>query len=349
MSVVVITGSSGLVGSEAVNFFCDKGFDVVGIDNNLRQHFFGKDGSTLWVKKKLIKRNNNFKNYNIDIRNYDGLKKIYQSYKKKISLIIHCAAQPSHDYGKNYPILDFNVNATGTLNLLELTKRYCADAPFIFMSTNKVYGDNPNKLKIIEKKERWELKSNDKCFKGIDEKFSIDDCTHSFFGVSKTYADLIVQEYGKNVGLKTVCFRGGCITGPNHSGAKLHGFLSYLVKLSLTKKKYSLIGYKGKQVRDNLHSEDLVNCFWEFYKKPKRGEVYNMGGGRYSNCSIIEALNLVEELTKIKIKRDVVKKPRVGDHIWYITNLSKFKKHYPNWKQKYNTKKIIEELIEYQK
>ena len=216
------------------------------------------------------------------------------------------------------------------------------------MSTNKVYGDNPNKLKLIEKSKRWELRKKDKYFKGIDEKFSIDECTHSFFGVSKTYADLIVQEYGKNVGLKTVCFRGGCITGPNHSGAKLHGFLSYLVKLSLTKRKYSLIGYKGKQVRDNLHSYDLVNCFWEYFKKPKNGEVYNIGGGRYSNCSVVEALDHVEKITNIKIKREVIRKPRVGDHIWNISNLSKFKKHYPKWKQKFNTKKIIDELIENQ-
>ena len=261
-------------------------------------------------------------------------------------MIIHCAAQPSHDYAKNFPILDFNINATGSLNLLELTKRYCPKAPFIFMSTNKVYGDNPNKLKISEKKNRWELNKNDKYFKGINEKFSIDDCTHSFFGVSKTYADLIVQEYGRNIGLKTVCFRGGCLTGPNHSGTKLHGFLSYLVKISLSKKKYSLIGYKGKQVRDNLHSYDLVNAFWEFFKNPTKGEVYNMGGGRYSNCSIIEALDLVENISNIKIKREVIKKPRVGDHIWYISDLSKFKKHYPNWKQKYNTQKIIEELVD---
>jgi len=214
------------------------------------------------------------------------------------------------------------------------------------MSTNKVYGDNPNKLKIIEKSKRWELKEKDTFFKGIDEKFSIDNCTHSFFGVSKTYADLIVQEYGKNIGLKTVSFRGGCITGPNHSGAKLHGFLSYLVKSSLTKKSYSLIGYKGKQVRDNLHSFDLVNCFWEFYKKPKYGEVYNMGGGRYSNCSVLEALDIVEKLKNINIKKKIIKENRVGDHIWYVSNTKKFKKDYPNWKQKYNTKKIIEELIE---
>ena len=346
MSIVLITGSSGLVGSESVNFFSKKGFDVIGIDNNLRKFFFGNEGSTNKVKNDLLKNNKQFKNYSVDIRNYNALEKIYRRYKKNISLIIHCAAQPSHDYGKNFPMLDFNVNATGTLNLLELTKKYCPSAPFIFMSTNKVYGDNPNRLNIIEKKTRWELKENDKYFKGIDEKFSIDNCTHSFFGVSKSYADLVTQEYGKNVGLKTVCFRGGCLTGPNHSGAKLHGFLSYLVKISLAKKKYSLIGYKGKQVRDNLHSHDLVNAFWEFFKKPTSGEVYNMGGGRYSNCSIIEALDLVEQIANIKIKRDILKKPRVGDHIWYISNLSKFKKHYPNWKQRYNTKKIIKELID---
>ena len=346
MSIVIITGSTGLVGSESVNFFSDKGFDVVGIDNNLRQFFFGKDGSTKWIKSRLLKRNKKFRNYNIDIRNTSGLEKIFRKYSKNIKLILHCAAQPSHDYGKNFPIIDFNINATGTLNLLELTKKFCSDAPFIFMSTNKVYGDNPNKLNFTEKKTRWELKASDKYYSGIDENFSIDNCTHSFFGVSKTYADLIVQEYGKNVGLKTVCFRSGCITGPNHSGAKLHGFLSYLVKLTLSKKKYSIIGYKGKQVRDNLHSYDLVNCFWHFFKKPRVGEIYNMGGGRYSNCSIIEALDVVENLTGFNINKQKIRAPRIGDHIWYISSLKKFKKHYPNWKQKYNTKKIIEELIE---
>ena len=346
MSVVIITGSNGLVGSESVNFFCEKGFDVVGIDNNLRKFFFGNESSTVWLKNKLLKKNKNFKNFHIDIRNKIGIEKIFKKYKKKIVLIIHCAAQPSHDYGKNNPVIDFSVNATGTLNLLEATKKYCPLASFIFMSTNKVYGDNPNRLKILEKKTRWELNTNNKFFKGIDENFSIDNCTHSFFGVSKTYADLIVQEYGKNIGLKTVSFRAGCVTGPNHSGAKLHGFLSYLVKSSLYKKKYNIIGYKGKQVRDNIHSYDLVNCFWEFYKKPKKGEVYNIGGGRYSNCSVIEALNLVEELTNTPIKKIITKKPRVGDHIWYVSNLKKFKSHYPNWKQKYNTKKILEEIID---
>ena len=349
MSLAIITGSTGLVGSESVDFFHNKGFDVVGIDNNFRKVFFGNTGSTDWIKKRLIKRNKNFKNFSIDIRNYNQLEKLFKKYKKRISVVIHCAAQPSHDYGKNFPFLDFDINAKGTLNLLELTKIYCPNSPFIFMSTNKVYGDNPNKLRFYEKNTRWELKKNDKNFKGIKENFSIDNATHSFFGVSKTYADLIVQEYGKNVGLKTVCFRGGCITGPNHSGAGLHGFLSYLVKICLKSKKYNLIGYKGKQVRDNLHSIDLVNCFWEFYKKPRFGEIYNIGGGRYSNCSIIEALNLVEDISQIEIKRKFLKIPRVGDHMWYVSDTSKFKKDYSNWKQKYNTRKIIEELIQSQK
>ena len=345
MPIVIITGSVGLVGSEAVNFFSQKGFRVIGIDNNLRKFFFGNDGSTSWLKKKIIKDNPKYKHFNIDIRNYQSLEKIFKIYKKNISLIIHCAAQPSHDYGKNFPKIDFDVNASGTLNLLELTRKFCPKSPFIFMSTNKVYGDNPNKLKIIEKKNRYELSKSNKFFKGIDENMSVDDCTHSFFGVSKTYADLIVQEYGKNVGLKTVCFRAGCITGPNHSGAKLHGFLSYLVRKTLSHKKYTIIGYKGKQVRDNLHSYDLINCFWEFYKKPKRGAVYNIGGSRFSNCSILEAIKEIEELTNIKIKKKIIKQNRVGDHVWYITNNKKFKKDYPGWKQKYTTKKIIKELI----
>ncbi|MDB9745196.1 NAD-dependent epimerase/dehydratase family protein [Candidatus Pelagibacter sp.] len=346
MSVALITGSAGLVGSEAVKFFCNKGFDVVGIDNNLRKFFFGNDGSTSWVKKKLEHDYKKFLNYDVDIRSFSCLEKIFKKYKKKISIIIHCAAQPSHDYGKNYPIIDFNINATGTLNLLELTKKFCPDSCFIFMSTNKVYGDNPNKLKIYETKNRFELKKNNKYYNGIDESFSIDNCIHSFFGVSKTYADLMVQEYGRNVGLKTVSFRGGCITGPNHSGAKLHGFLSYLIKSCISEKKYTLIGYNGKQVRDNLHSNDLINCFWEYYKKPNRGEIYNIGGGRYSNCSILEALNLVEQINKIEIKKKIIRTPRVGDHIWYISDTAKFQKHYPKWKQKFNTKKIIEELID---
>ena len=296
-------------------------------------------------KTKAKKNLKNYSHHNIDIRNFEKLKKIFKKYIRNIKVIIHAAAQPSHDWAKNEPFTDFDINAKGTLNLLDLTKSFCPKAPFIYMSTNKIYGDNPNSLPLVEKKTRWEIKNSHKYFSGIDENMSIDNCTHSFFGASKSYADLIVQEYGKNIGIKTVCFRAGCITGPNHSGAKLHGFLSYLVKTSIQKKKYNLIGYKGKQVRDNIHSHDLVSCFWEFYKKPSRGAVYNAGGGRYSNCSIIEALNTVEKILKIKIKPKILKQNRVGDHIWYVTSMKKFKKDYPSWKQNYSSTKIIKELI----
>ena len=322
MSVVLITGSCGLVGSESVEFFISKGFDVIGIDNNSRLEFFGKDGDISWIRNNLIK-----------------------SYKNSIKLIIHSAAQPSHDWAKKRPFVDFNINALGTLNLLNLTKKYSYNAPFVFLSTNKVYGDNPNSLPLRELNSRWEIVKKNKFFRGIDESMSLDNCVHSFFGASKSYADLIVQEYGKNEGLKTVCFRAGCITGPNHSGARLHGFLSYLVKSSLKYHSYSVYGYKGKQVRDNIHSYDLVKCFWNYFKKPRVGEVYNIGGGRKSNCSVVEALNSVESILNIKVKRIFHKTNRVGDHIWYISDTTKFKKHYPNWKQKYNIKEIIEELV----
>jgi len=345
MSVVLITGSCGLVGSESVKFFASKGFDVVGVDNNSRLKFFGKDGDTRWVKENLIKLHKNYTHKNIDIRNYLGLEKIYKKYKNSIKLVIHSAAQPSHDWAKKKPFIDFNINALGTLNLLNLTTKYSNKAPFIFLSTNKVYGDNPNLLSLKELHSRWEVGKNNKFFKGIDESMSLDNCVHSFFGASKSYADLIVQEYGKNEGLKTVCFRAGCITGPNHSGAELHGFLSYLVKSSIIKKKYTIYGYKGKQVRDNIHSKDLVNCFWNYFKKPNIGEVYNIGGGRKSNCSIIEAINYVELLAGIKVKKIYKKENRTGDHIWYISNTKKFKEHYPNWKQEYGTKDIIKELV----
>ena len=346
MKVALITGSCGLVGSESAIFFSKKGFKIVGIDNNARKFFFGKDGDISWVKNKLKSNLENYSHFNTDIRNFKSLEKIYKRYKKNIKIIIHAAAQPSHDWAKNKPFVDFDINAKGTLNMLELTRMYCPKVPFIFMSTNKVYGDNPNFLPLVEKKTRWEIKRNHKYYFGIDESISIDNCTHSFFGTSKSYADLIVQEYGKNSGLKTVCFRAGCITGPNHSGAKLHGFLSYLVKASIKNNSYTLIGYKGKQVRDNIHSEDLVSCFWEYYKKPRSGEVYNAGGGRFSNCSIIEALNKVEKIKKIKIKRKILNQNRVGDHIWYVSSMKKFKKHYPKWKQKYSTGKILRELID---
>ena len=345
MSVVLITGSCGLVGSESVKFFSSKGFDVVGVDNNYRMKFFGKDGDTRWVKNNLIKFHKNYTHINADIRSYLALEKIYKKYKNSIKLIIHSAAQPSHDWAKKKPFVDFNINALGTLNLLNLTKKYSYNAPFVFLSTNKVYGDNPNSLPLRELNSRWEIVKKNKFFRGIDESMSLDNCVHSFFGASKSYADLIVQEYGKNEGLKTVCFRAGCITGPNHSGARLHGFLSYLVKSSLKYHSYSVYGYKGKQVRDNIHSYDLVKCFWNYFKKPRVGEVYNIGGGRKSNCSVVEALNSVESILNIKVKRIFHKTNRVGDHIWYISDTTKFKKHYPNWKQKYNIKEIIEELV----
>ena len=344
MSIVLITGSCGLVGSESVEFFYKKGFVILGIDNNSRKEFFGETASINWKKNELIKKYKYYRHFNLDIRKYKPLERIFKKYKNKISLIIHAAAQPSHDYAKTKINLDFEINAIGTLNLLELTKKYCFKVPFIFMSTNKVYGDNPNKLSLIEKKKRWEV-NNKKYWNGIDENFSIDNCTHSFFGVSKSYGDLLVQEYGKNIGLKTVTFRAGCITGSNHSGAKLHGFLSFLVKSCLKNKKYSIIGYKGKQVRDNIHSSDLINCFWEFYKKPTSGEIYNIGGGRYSNCSILEAIEIIEKELNIKIKKKFVKKSRVGDHIWYISNNKKFIKKYPKWKQKFNIRRIILDLI----
>ena len=345
MSVVLITGSCGLVGSESTEFFISKGFDVIGVDNNSRLKFFGKDGDINWIRRNLIKSYKNYIHKNIDIRNYSALEKIFQKYKNSIKLIIHSAAQPSHDWAKKNPFVDFNINALGTLNLLNLTKKYSYNASFIFMSTNKVYGDNPNLLPLRELGSRWEILKKHKYFRGINESMSLDNSIHSFFGASKCYADLIVQEYGKNEGLKTVCFRASCITGPNHSGAKLHGFLSYLVKTSLKRKKYYIFGYKGKQVRDNIHSHDLVECFWNYFKKPRVGEVYNIGGGRKSNCSVIEALNYVELLTNIKIKRIYRKANRIGHHIWYVSDTRKFRKHYSNWKQRYETKKIIKELI----
>tara|TARA_Y100001970_G_scaffold294070_1_gene446482 strand:+ start:8653 stop:9699 length:1047 start_codon:yes stop_codon:yes gene_type:complete len=345
MSLVLITGSCGLVGSESSVFFSEKGFEILGLDNNSRRSFFGKDGDINWIKNKLKNNIKNYKHFNLDIRDYTGLEKIFKKYKKKIKLVIHSAAQPSHDWARNNVFEDFDINAKGTINLLELTKKYCYDAPFIFMSTNKVYGDNPNKLPLVEKKTRWEIKNNHFYRNGINEKMSIDDCTHSFFGASKSYADLAVQEYGRNIGLKTVCFRAGCITGPNHSGARLHGFLSYLVKVALEKKKYFIYGYKGKQVRDNIHSTDVISCFWEYFKKPKKGEIYNMGGGRKSNCSIIEAFKIIEKLTDIHIKKELKKENRIGDHIWYISNMKKFMNHYPKWKQLYNSEKIIDQLL----
>jgi CDP-paratose 2-epimerase len=346
MSLALITGASGLVGSETAIFLLNKGFDVIGIDNNERKKLFGKDGDTLRIKKFLKTKYKKYKHFNVDIRNLSGLEKIFKKYDKNINFILHAAAQPSHDWAYRDIRRDFSINSLGTLNMLEFTKKYCPRATFIFTSTNKVYGNNPNKLDFIEAKTRWTLKKKSNFFRGIDETMSIDHCTHSLFGISKAYADLLVQEYNKNFGLKTACFRAGCITGPNHSGAKLHGFLSYLVKACIRDKKYQLIGYKGKQVRDNIHSFDLTNAFWSFYKKPIDNAVFNIGGSDYSNCSIIEAIEYVENKLDIKVKKKIISNARIGDHQWYISNIDKFKKFYPKYKLTYNTKKILDEIID---
>lgn len=345
MNYVLITGSSGLVGSEAVKFFHKKNFKIIGIDNNFRKKFFGKGASVDKSRIYLQKNFKNFQNYNLDISKYNQLKKIFQKYKSKIKLVINCAAQPSHDWATKNIMLDYNVNAIGTLNLLELVKVYCSKSVFVQLSTNKVYGDTPNKIRLIEKKFRYDVKKGSKFYNGIDSKMTIDNSVHSFFGVSKCSADLITQEFGRNIGLSTVVFRLGCITGPAHAGAELHGFLSYLIKCNIKKKNYNIFGYKGKQVRDNIHSFDLVNAIWEFYKNPKKGEIYNLGGGRENSCSILEAINLSEKMSGIKFNYKIFKKNRVGDHIWYISDNKKFKKDYKNWKIKKKLPTIFKEII----
>lgn len=345
MNIALITGSAGLIGSEAVEFLSEKFDQVIGIDNNLREYFFGKDGSTRWNKNRLEEKFNNYKHYNIDIRDLDGLQKIFKEYATDIKLVLHTAAQPSHDWAAKEPITDFSVNATGTLNLLELTRLICPEAVFIFTSTNKVYGDTPNFLPLVELDKRWEIDETHTYYKkGIDELMSIDHSKHSVFGASKVAADVLVQEYGKYFGMKTGVFRGGCLTGPNHSGAKLHGFLSYLMKCAITGEHYTVFGYKGKQVRDNIHSYDLVNMFWHFYQNPKEGEVYNAGGSRHSNCSMLEAIDVCEKITGKKMNYSYTENNRIGDHIWWISDVSKFKAHFPGWNYKYDLKDILGQI-----
>jgi CDP-paratose 2-epimerase len=345
MNIALITGSSGLIGGEAVEFFATKFDLVIGIDNNMRSYFFGNEGSTDWNINRLEETYQNYKHYSIDIRDYDALNKIFSEYGKDIKLIVHTAAQPSHDWAAKEPITDFTVNANGTLNLLELTRLHSSDAVFVFTSTNKVYGDSPNFLPLIELENRYEIDENHPYFKdGIDENMSIDQTKHSVFGVSKTAADLMVQEYGRYFGLKTGTFRGGCVTGPNHAGAQLHGFLSYLMKCAITGSHYTIFGYKGKQVRDNIHSYDLVNMFWHFYQNPIPGEVYNAGGGRFANCSMLEAIKLCEEISVKKMNFTYSDTNRIGDHIWYISNLNKFKQHYPMWNWQYNLQSTLTQI-----
>ncbi len=346
MNIVIITGAAGLVGSESVKFFCEKGFDVVGIDNDMRKYFFGPDASTRWVLNELTGAYRSFKNYDTDIRNYDSLGKIFQEYRTDIKCILHCASQPSHDWAAKEPLTDFTVNANGTLNLLELTRQYCPEAVFIFTSTNKVYGDTPNCLPLVELETRWEVEESHPFYRhGIDESMTIDNSKHSVFGASKVAADVMVQEYGKYFGMKTGVFRGGCLTGPRHSGAELHGFLAYLMKCAVTKKEYTIFGYKGKQVRDNIHSLDLVNAFHEFFLRPKSGEAYNMGGSRFSNCSMAEAIAMCEQITGNKMNIRYTETNRIGDHIWWISDVSKFKNHFAGWAFKFNINDILVDIF----
>lgn len=345
MKIALITGSGGLIGSEAVSFFSDKFDLVLGIDNNLRQYFFGKEASTRWNRDRLADRHPNYKDHAIDIRNYTDLEVLFKQYGSDIALIVHTAAQPSHDWAAKEPLTDFSVNATGTVNMLELTRLYCPEAVFIFTSTNKVYGDNPNILPLVELETRWEIDRNHPYFeRGIDEQMSIDHSKHSVFGASKVAADIMVQEYGKYFGIRTGVFRGGCLTGPNHSGAQLHGFLAYLMKCAITGNHYTIFGYKGKQVRDNIHSYDLVNMFWHFYQSPRLGEVYNAGGSRFSNCSMLEAITLCEEITGNKLSHSYSETNRIGDHIWYISDVSKFQSHFPSWRFTYGVRETLTEM-----
>ncbi len=346
MNIALVTGSGGLIGSESVSFLVDKFDAVVGIDNDMRAYFFGGAASTNWNVSRLKEQFENYRHYSADIRAYEDLKKIFEEYGTDISLIIHTAAQPSHDWAAKEPLTDFTVNANGTINMLELCRLHCPDAVFIFTSTNKVYGDNPNFLPLIEQELRWEIDESHPYFKeGIDEQMSIDNCKHSVFGASKVAADIMVQEYGRYFGMKTAVFRGGCLTGPNHSGAQLHGFLSYLMKCAINKTHYTIFGYKGKQVRDNIHSYDLVNMFWHFYNKPRSGEVYNAGGSRFANCSMLEAINLCEEITGNKLSFSYTDDNRIGDHIWYISDVSKFKSHYPDWEYTYDIHQTLSEMF----
>lgn len=340
---VLITGSAGLIGSEAVRFFANKEFKIIGIDCDLRKYFFGPEASIAWNLKKLKKEIRNYTHFNIDIRNKKKIDEILK--KSKPDLIIHAAAQPSHDWAAKEPLTDFTINALGTHILLEGFRKYCPDAVFIFTSTNKVYGDNPNKLPLKEQQTRYELLPTNPLYKGINESMSIDKNTHSIMGVSKTAADLMVQEYGRYFGLKTVTFRCGCLTGPAHSAAKLHGFLAYLVASIVRGNEYTVFGYKGKQVRDNIHSYDVINAFYYFYLNPRSGEVYNMGGSRHSNISILEAIEKIEKILGKKAKVKYNPNNRRGDHIWYISDVSKFKGHYPKWDYTYDTGRILEELI----
>ena len=345
MKICLITGSSGLIGSESVSFFADKFDKIIGIDNNMRERFFGADASTEWNTKRLLETTPNFEHYAVDIRDMEAVEKIFATYQNDIQLIVHTAAQPSHDWAANDPIMDFTVNANGTLNLLEATRKHCPKAVFIFTSTNKVYGDAPNLIEMVELDKRFDY--SDQFYKnGIAETFSIDQTKHSLFGASKVSADISVQEYGRYFNMPTACLRGGCLTGPNHSGVELHGFLSYLIKCNLEEKEYTIFGYKGKQVRDNIHSYDVARFIEEFIAAPRIAEVYNIGGGKENSCSILEAFDLIASLSGKAMKYKYSNENRIGDHICYYSDLRKMKAHYPNWDITKTLQQTFEEIYE---
>jgi CDP-paratose 2-epimerase len=341
MKRVIITGSSGLIGSEAATFFDERGWEVHGIDNNMRRSFFGADGDTAWNLKRIQSATHHFTHHDLDIRDRGAMSDMIRD--QKPNLLIHCAAQPSHDLAKDRPFDDFEVNAVGTLNLLEAMRQYCPDSPFIFTSTNKVYGDAPNELPLVELDSRYDY-ANSEDYNGIAENCRIDATMHSLFGASKAAADIMVQEYGRYFNMPTVCFRGGCLTGPNHSGAELHGFLAYLAKAVKEERTYRIFGYKGKQVRDNIHSHDVCLAFMAFYENPRAAAVYNLGGGRNNSISLIEAMGRFEEKIGRKLQTEYIDQNRAGDHICYISDLSRLKADYPGWDITYNLDMIIEEL-----
>ena len=346
MAVAIVTGSGGLIGSETAKVFHENGLDIVGIDNDMRSYFFGPEGSTAWKVKQLQGELKRYRHCSFDIRNEQEINKVFDEYGRDIAVVVHAAAQPSHDWAAREPLTDFNVNATGTLIMLEALRRACPEAVFIFSSTNKVYGDTPNRLPLVEQAKRWEVDVAHQYAKlGIDESMTIDSSMHSVFGASKAAADLMVQEYGRYFGTKTAIFRGGCLTGPSHSGTELHGFLAYLAKCAVTNRPYTVFGYKGKQVRDNIHSADLVSAFWHFFKSPRAGEVYNIGGSRHSNCSMLEAIEVLESMTGSPVQYTLSDQSRAGDHIWWISDVSKFQSHYPEWRYRYNIRQILEELV----
>ncbi len=344
---MLITGSAGLVGSEAARYFAGKGYDIIGIDNDMRAVFFGPDASTKWNLTRLSRElGSRYEHHDVDIRNVEAIEDIFKAHARHLRAIIHTAAQPSHDWAARDVQTDFTVNANGTLNLLELTRKHCPQTPFIFTSTNKVYGDTPNSLPLVEQEKRWEIDESHAYYDGIDETMSIDQTKHSLFGASKVAADILTQEYGRYFDMPTVSFRGGCLTGPGHTGTQLHGFLSYLMKCAVAGQPYTVFGYKGKQVRDNIHSYDLVRMFEQFIESPRRGEAYNAGGGRHSNCSLLEAVEMCEELTGNRMRLIHTDENRVGDHIWYISSLRKFMSHYPRWRCTYTVPDILAEMYE---